>query len=118
MAIDKAMRRLSSCVGAMVGIAAVFAFMPTAPAQDAVSNKAKVEAGENVYNNNCAPCHGDQLVSTGQFPNLRRLTANDHSRFETTVQNGRNQMPPWKGVLSDGEIDQVWAYIRDNAYQK
>jgi len=118
MAIDNAMRRLRSCVGVTVGIGAVFAFMPTVTAQDTVSDKAKIEAGENVYNNNCAPCHGDQLVSTGQFPNLRKLTANDHARFESTVHNGKNQMPPWKGVLSDEEIDRLWAYIRANAYQK
>jgi len=27
-------------------------------------------------------------------------------------------MPPWRGVLSDTEIDEVWHYIRANAYQK
>jgi len=27
-------------------------------------------------------------------------------------------MPPWKDVLSDAEIDQLWAYIRANAYEK
>jgi hypothetical protein len=48
-------------------------------AQDVAAkpNKAIIEAGESVYNNNCAVCHGDQLVSSGQFPNLRRLSAND-----------------------------------------
>jgi mono/diheme cytochrome c family protein len=34
------------------------------------------------------------------------------------VRDGRNQMPPWKDVLSDAEIDQLWAYIRANAYEK
>jgi mono/diheme cytochrome c family protein len=87
-------------------------------AQDAMPGKAKLEAGETVYNNYCAVCHGDGLVSTGQFPNLRRLTTDDHAKFVTTVRNGRNQMPPWKDVLSDAEIDQLWAYIRANAYEK
>jgi mono/diheme cytochrome c family protein len=120
MTIDKVMRRrLRSCVGTMIRLAAVSAFIPAAAAQDAAKpDPAKIEAGENVYNNNCAPCHGDQLVSTGQFPNLRRLTPNDHDRFENTVTNGRNQMPPWKGVLSSDEINQVWAYIRAHAEKK
>jgi mono/diheme cytochrome c family protein len=87
-------------------------------AQDAAAGNAKVEAGETVYNTYCAVCHGDRLVSTGQFPNLRRLTADDRSKFDTTVRNGRNQMPPWKDVLSDAEIDQLWAYIRANGYEK
>jgi mono/diheme cytochrome c family protein len=49
---------------------------------------------------------------------LRRLTANDRAKFDTTVRNGRNQMPPWKGALSDEEIDELWAYIRANAIEK
>jgi hypothetical protein len=40
------------------------------------------------------------------------------ARFENSVLNGKNQMPPWKGVLSDEEIDQVWYYIRAHANQK
>ena len=86
----------------------------TATAQDT----AKIEAGENVFNTNCAICHGDQLVSTGQTFDLRRLKDNERPRFDNSVRNGKNQMPPWKGKLSDEEIDQLWYYIRANAYQK
>ena len=64
------------------------------------------------------PATATDLVSTGQFPNLRRLTAKDRAKFDTTVRNGRNQMPPWKDVLSDEQIDQLWSYIRANAYEK
>jgi mono/diheme cytochrome c family protein len=77
-------------------------------AQDA----AKVEAGEGVYRTYCSPCHGDNLVSSGQTFDLRRLTAADRPRFENSVLNGKNQMPPWKGALSNEEIDQIWHYIR------
>jgi mono/diheme cytochrome c family protein len=89
-------------------------------AQDTSSPEvqAKIEAGESVYNNNCENCHGDQLVNTGQTFDLRRLTAGDRPRFDHSVRNGKNQMPPWKDVLSDEEIDQVWSYIRSKAYQK
>jgi mono/diheme cytochrome c family protein len=86
----------------------------TVSAQDA----AKIEAGENVFSTNCAICHGDQLVSTGQTFDLRRLKNNERTRFENSVRNGKNQMPPWKGKLTDEEIDQLWHYIRANAYQK
>ena len=119
MAIEKMMQGLRAFGAATLGIGVVLVFVPAAWAQDATApDKAKVEAGENIYNNNCAVCHGDGLVSTGQFPNLRRLTPGDRERFETTVRNGRNQMPPWKGVLSDEEIDEVCAYIRANANTK
>lgn len=86
-----------------------------APSADA---QAQIEAGESVYSNNCENCHGDQLVNTGQTFDLRRLTASDRARFDNSVRNGKNQMPPWKDVLSNEEIDQVWSYIRSKAYQK
>jgi mono/diheme cytochrome c family protein len=100
--------------GAMVVLGAVLSPVTTASAQDS----AKIEAGENVFNTNCAVCHGDQLVSTGQTFDLRRLKDSDRARFDNSVRNGKNQMPPWRGVLTDEEIDQVWHYIRANAYQK
>jgi mono/diheme cytochrome c family protein len=109
-----AIRRARSYTLAMVVLAAVLSPIATVSAQD----KAKIDAGENVFNTNCAVCHGDQLVSTGQTFDLRRLKDNDRARFDNSVRNGKNQMPPWKGVLTDEEIDQVWNYIRANAYQK
>ena len=112
------MRRVRGCTGVTIGLGAVLWLVPTVSAQNAAPDKAKIEAGENVYNTYCAVCHGDNLVSTGQFPNLRRLTANDRAKFDTTVRNGRNQMPPWKDVLSDEHIDQLWHYIRANAHEK
>ncbi len=87
-------------------------------AQGAPQQQAAVEAGEAVYNNYCQTCHGDRLVSTGQTFDLRRLTAGDRARFDNSVRNGKNQMPPWKDVLTDAEIDQLWAYIRANAHQR
>lgn len=100
--------------GAMVALGAALSPVTTALAQDS----ARIEAGENVFNTNCAVCHGDQLVSTGQTFDLRRLKDSDRARFDNSVRNGKNQMPPWKGKLTDDEIDQVWHYIRANAYQK
>jgi mono/diheme cytochrome c family protein len=112
------MQSLRWCAGVTIAFGVLVLSAVAASAQDAMPDKAKLEAGETVYNNYCAVCHGDRLVSTGQFPNLRRLTANDRAKFGTTVLNGKNQMPPWKDVLSDAEIDQLWAYIRANAYEK
>jgi mono/diheme cytochrome c family protein len=100
--------------GAMVALGGALSTVTTVSAQDA----AKIEAGENVFNTNCAICHGEQLVSTGQTFDLRRLKDSERARFENSVRNGKNQMPPWKGVLTDEEIDLVWHYIRANAYQK
>ena len=111
---------LRGCAGATIALGALLSFTAPLSAQDtgSLQEKAKVEAGETVYNNYCQVCHGDRLVSTGQTFDLRRLTARDRARFDNSVRNGKNQMPPWNGVLSDEEIDQVWHYIRANAHQK
>jgi mono/diheme cytochrome c family protein len=84
-------------------------FVTVAAAQDADPlDNAKIEAGANVYAARCATCHGDDLVhSGGQAFDLKRLKADERARFENSVRHGKNQMPPWQGVLSDAEIDQL-----------
>ena len=80
---------------------------------------AKARAGERIYRNYCATCHGDDLVnsSTSTF-DLRKLRADERPRFENSVTNGKNQMPPWKGVVSPEDIDLLWNYIRANTTAK
>src|SRR4051812_7374412 len=87
---------------------------PTVRAQD----PAKVKAGEDVYNTYCATCHGDRMVSSGQNFDLRKLRADERPRFENSVMNGKNQMPPWEGVVSADDLDKLWNYIRSNANDK
>jgi mono/diheme cytochrome c family protein len=87
-------------------------------ADDAAPDQAEIDAGDTVYNMRCAVCHGDDLVNTGQTFDLRKLKAGERPRFENSVRNGKNQMPPWKGVLSDDDIDHLWHYIRAHAYEK
>jgi len=111
--------RARACVIAMAVLGAALLPITTVSAQDAAKiDAAKIEAGENVFATNCAICHGEQLESTGQTFDLRRLKDNERARFDNSVRNGKNQMPPWKGKLTDEEIDQLWHYIRANAYQK
>jgi len=90
--------------------------MPAALAQD--QDKAKIAAGEQTFSEYCSTCHGENLISSGQIPDLRKLKATDRAKFETTVTNGKNQMPPWKGALNDAQIDSIWSYIRANAHEK
>ena len=78
-------------------------------------DRKKIDAGESVYNDYCQTCHGANMVSSGQSYDLRKLRQDERPRFETSVVNGKNQMPPWKGVLDADQIDSVWAYIRSKA---
>jgi mono/diheme cytochrome c family protein len=95
-------------------IAAALVLVQPVCAQDG----AKISAGERVFNTYCATCHGDNLVSTGQTFDLRKLRADERPRFETSVTNGKGQMPPWKGVVSAEDIDVLWNYIRANTTAK
>jgi mono/diheme cytochrome c family protein len=82
-----------------------------ASAQD----QAMIEAGEKTYDSNCASCHGENLVNPGSSYDLKELRADERARFDKSVLDGKGQMPPWRGVLGETELDQLWAYIRANA---
>jgi cytochrome c6 len=81
-----------------------------------LADESAVAKGERTYENYCATCHGEQLMnnSAGLTFDLRRLSPDEHSRFVDSVQNGKNKMPPWKGVLDEMQIEQLWAYIMAN----
>jgi mono/diheme cytochrome c family protein len=50
------------------------------------------------------------LDPQGAF-DLRTFPKNDRNRFITSVTKGKNQMPPWGGLLSPAEIESLWAYV-------
>jgi mono/diheme cytochrome c family protein len=68
--------------------------------------------GERIYGNYCMTCHGESLINSGQSFDLRKLKVSERPRFENSVQNGKNQMPPWRGVISATDMQYIWAYIR------
>jgi mono/diheme cytochrome c family protein len=78
-------------------------------------DRAKIEAGAEVYATRCAICHGERLRATGGALDLLQLRPNERARFDQAVSDGKGQMPAWGGVLSAEEIDQLWAYIRSRA---
>ena len=101
------------------GFAVLTAFAVCIAGGAQAQDSAKAKAGEDVYNTYCATCHGDGLANTGQTFDLRKLGANERTRFDNSVMNGKNgRMPPWKGVVSDEELDQIWNYIRANTTAK
>jgi mono/diheme cytochrome c family protein len=76
----------------------------------------QVEAGAQLYEEHCMGCHGEKLKAPGTSFDLRKLTAEQRSRFDKFVLEGKGQMPPWRGTLNEAELDQLWAYIRAHAY--
>jgi len=100
---------------AIIGLACV---LPLAVSRAAADDGAAAR-GERLYNKNCATCHGDDLQNnSGIAFDLRRLKADEHARFVNSVLYGKNAMPSWQGVLTPPQLDDLWAYIRQNANQQ
>lgn len=107
--------RLRTAWTTLVGLALGMAF-----AHQVLADDSKAEEGEQVYENYCVNCHGEGLVNTsgGVTFDLRKLKPDEHDRFINSVTNGKNQMPPWKGVLDRDKMEDVWAYIRATVDKK
>lgn len=83
-----------------------------------VPDPVKVAAGADIYDNYCQTCHGEHLRNNGHTFDLRRLREDERDRFEHSVTNGKGQMPPWRGVLAEDDIENLWNFIRANAYER
>ena len=95
------------------------------------SNEAAIRIGNSAYNQNCARCHGLEVISGGIAPDLRKLdnecsTLKDNKRsacvkeiddyFISTVRQGRTRngavyMPPFEGVMEQEAIWSIKAYL-------
>ena len=72
----------------------------------------QVSRGAKLYAQNCEVCHGSKMVETGGgFFDLRTFPKHQRSRFINSVSNGKNSMPPWKSLLSQEEIGDLWSYV-------
>jgi mono/diheme cytochrome c family protein len=74
----------------------------------------RAEAGAAIYAQRCSSCHGEGLNNTsgGWSFDLRKLRPDERARFVESVTTGKDNMPSWYGILSDEEIESIWAYIR------
>ena len=77
----------------------------------------KMTLGLEVYNNKaqCGVCHTLQSAgSEGQIgPNLDQINV-QMSQIIYAVINGIGVMPPWEGILTNGEIEAVAYYVFSN----
>lgn len=96
-------------------------WLPTNPY---TGNKDAIKVGDSAYNQNCARCHGLEVISGGITPDLRKL--NDPNEFFSAeeadewfmtrirhgaVVDGRVYMPPFEGILSQEAMWAIKAYI-------
>lgn len=74
-------------------------------------NSDDVKKGSTIYAQNCSACHGPRMLDPQGAFDLRIFPKDDKNRFVTSVAKGKNQMPPWGGLLSAADIDALWAYV-------
>lgn len=81
-------------------------------------NEAAIKIGSSGYNQNCARCHGLEVISGGLSPDLRYLeigTTGDtwfmeRIRRGATI-NGITRMPAFEGILSQEAMWAIRAFI-------
>jgi mono/diheme cytochrome c family protein len=105
------MPRLSLLRSCLFGFGAVIAMVATASAQDAGVTPERAARGAEIYALNCSPCHGPRLQGEESAFDLRTFPHDQHERFIGSVTRGKNQMPPWGGLLQPEEIEALWAYV-------
>jgi mono/diheme cytochrome c family protein len=71
----------------------------------------RVEKGKKMYKQLCLRCHGPEMNGGNNAYDLRIFPLEQRERFFNSVLNGKRAMPPWKGVLSEEEIGNLWAYV-------
>ncbi|MGF1514191.1 MAG: cytochrome c6 PetJ [Elainellaceae cyanobacterium] len=76
--------------------------------------------GAKVFSNNCASCHmgGNNVVNRAKTLKQGDLEKYDMASLDAIkhqVTNGKLAMPAFKGRLSDAQIENVAAYVVDQA---
>ncbi len=86
------------------------------PSSTAAQEQGDPQRGREVFEQNCAMCHGsDASGMMGMHPSLRGAVKRlSREGVEVTIRNGRDVMPPmpaFEGRLSDEGISDVIAYL-------
>lgn len=86
--------------------------------EDAKYKDRAIEIGSSAYNQNCARCHGLQVISGGIAPDLRYLEADmdgDEWFIERVthgaVRDGKVYMPKFAGTISQEGLWAIRTYI-------
>ena len=74
-----------------------------------------VTVGASIFTSKCVRCHQADGQGRRTIPALagnKSVIAADSRGIITTIENGRNLMPSWRGQLSSADIAAVVSYIR------
>ena len=95
----------------MVSVAVAALTVPVLAQTGGPFPEEQVRKGAEIYSQNCAPCHGPRMMDSQVPVDLRKFPPEEKARFLTSVEKGKNQMPPWGHLFKPEEIEALWAYV-------
>jgi len=97
-------------------VAAYLAPFASMTVPELAANAQAMATANNLFQNNCAQCHGADGGGARGFPNLANADwqwGGDPDSIVQTIANGRTAaMTPWGEVLGAEGVEQVVAYVR------
>jgi cytochrome c oxidase cbb3-type subunit 3 len=103
-------------------VAAYLAPFASMTVPELATNPQAMATANNLFQNNCAQCHGADGGGARGFPNLANSDwqwGGDPDSIVQTIANGRNAaMTPWGEILGAEGVEQVVAYVRQLSGQE
>jgi len=86
------------------------------PVAELVNNQQAMSTAHNLFQQNCAQCHGSDGGGAVGFPNLRDANwqwGSDADSVVATIAAGRvAAMPPWAAVIGEPGVEEAVAYVQ------
>ena len=96
--------------------AALLAPLAVLPVAELVNNEQAMSTAHNLFQQNCAQCHGSDGGGAVGFPNLANADwqwGGDADTVVATIAGGRvAAMPPWAAVIGEPGVEEVVAYVQ------
>ena len=94
------------------GVGAALALVSASAAAEEAFTPAQVRLGAEIFERNCAPCHGPRMQDPESAFDLRKFPKNQKDRFFESVIQGKNgRMPPWGDIIMPSQIESLWAFV-------
>ncbi|NJL35323.1 MAG: c-type cytochrome [Leptolyngbyaceae cyanobacterium SM1_4_3] len=109
------MKKLLLAIGLAIALTLFSSVFP-----HSITLAADLANGAKVFSANCAACHagGGNVVNRAKTLKQEALEQYEMASLEAIQQqvtNGKNAMPAFKGRLTDPQIEDVAAYVLDQA---
>ncbi|MBK6451620.1 MAG: cytochrome-c oxidase, cbb3-type subunit III [Proteobacteria bacterium] len=96
--------------------ATLLAPLAALPVAELANNEQAMSTAHNLFQQNCAQCHGSDGGGAAGFPNLRDADwqwGSDADSVVATIAGGRvAAMPPWAAVIGEPGVEDVVAYVQ------